>query len=155
MAARRQPGGPVATERQRADRLLDIGEVAERTGIAPSALRYYERLGLISSAERLGLRRQYVPDVVATLGLITLCRRSGFQLAEIAELMATGGRRSWKGLVERKRGEIRAQIEVLTAVADELDHALGCPSENVLDCEHFRAAVRSALPSAREAPHVS
>ncbi len=126
--------------------LFDIGEVAAITGIAPSALRYYEQLGLIESASRHGLRRQYRPDVVERLGVVTLCRRSGFRLSEIGELIATRGRQSWKGVAERKRRELREQIRILTTMADQLDHALGCPSPNVVDCEHFRAAVRDALP---------
>jgi DNA-binding transcriptional MerR regulator len=127
--------------------VLDIGEIAARSGLAPSALRYYESQELILSTERKGLRRQYSSDVLDTLAVITLCRRAGFSLSEIKTLLATRGGRSCKALAVRKRDELRAQIEHLEALADQLDHALDCPSPNVFDCDHFRAAVRSALPA--------
>ena len=126
--------------------LLDIGEVAARTGMAPSALRFYEREQLIESVERKGLRRQYRPDVLTTLGVVAMCRQAGFTLEEVKELLATGGRPAWKVFAQRKRDGLRAQADHLNAVADQLDHALGCPSPNVFDCEHFRAALDDALP---------
>jgi hypothetical protein len=75
-----------------------------------------------------------------------MCRRAWFRLEEIKELLATGGRPTWKAFVGKKRDELRAQAEHLGAIADQLDHALGCPSANVFDCEHFRAALVDALP---------
>lgn len=126
--------------------LLDIGDVAARSGIAPSALRYYEREGIIESTERNGLRRQFPADVLTTLAVVVLCREAGFSLDEIKALLATGRRSSWKTFVARKRDELRAQAAHLEAMADQLDHALGCPSANVLDCEHFHAALDDVLP---------
>ena len=125
---------------------LDIGEVAARSGMAPSALRYYEREALIASTTRKGLRRQYGPEVMTTLAVIALCQRAGFTLQEIKALLDTGGDASWKALAARKRDELRAQAAHLDRVADQLDHALGCPSRNVFDCRHFRAALRESLP---------
>ncbi len=61
-------------------------------------------------------------------------------------LLATGGDPSWKPLVRRKRDELRSQVRHLTTTADQLDHALLCPSANVFDCEHFQGALRHALP---------
>jgi DNA-binding transcriptional MerR regulator len=127
--------------------LLDIGEVATRSGMAASALRFYEREEIIASVDRKGLRRQFRPDVLITLAVVAMCRRAGFSLAEIKELLATGGRPAWKSFAARKRDELRAQAEHLGALADQLDHALQCPSHNVFDCEHFRAALVGALPA--------
>ena len=126
--------------------LLDIGEVASRTGMAPSALRFYEREHIIESVERKGLRRQFRPDVLTTLGVVAMCRQAGFSIEEIKALLATGGRPAWKTFATRKRDELRAQAEHLGALADRLDHAVGCPSPNVFDCRHFRAALDQALP---------
>jgi DNA-binding transcriptional MerR regulator len=128
------------------DGQLDIGEVAARSGMAASALRYYEREDLITSTARKGLRRQYSSDVMTTLAVIALCRRAGFTLQEIKALLDTGGETPWKTLAARKRDELRARAAHLGTVADQLDHALGCPSPNVFDCEHFRSALREALP---------
>ena len=126
--------------------LLDIGEVAARSGMPPSTLRYYERERIIVSTDRRGLRRQYQADVLNTLAVVAICQRAGFRLAEIKMLLATGGDPSWKQLVRRKRDELRAQVRHLTTTADQLDHALLCPSANVFDCEHFQGALRHALP---------
>ncbi|MGW0168554.1 MerR family transcriptional regulator [Streptomyces sp. NPDC003343] len=66
--------------------LLDISEVARRSGLAPSALRFYERKGLIAAAGRNGLRRTYHPEVLQQLGLITCARGAGFSVAEIGRV---------------------------------------------------------------------
>jgi DNA-binding transcriptional MerR regulator len=126
--------------------LLDIGEVAARTGMAPSALRFYEREQIIASVDRKGLRRQFQPDVLTTLAVVALCRQAGFSLEEIKLVLATGGRPAWKAFAVAKRDQLRAQSEHLDTIANQLDHALGCPSPNVFDCEHFRAALAQALP---------
>jgi DNA-binding transcriptional MerR regulator len=126
--------------------LLDIGEVAARSGMAASALRFYEREQIIESVDRKGLRRQFRPGVLTTLAVVAMCRQAGFSLEEIKELLATRGRPAWKSFAARKRDELRAQADHLGALADQLDHALACPSRNVFDCEHFRAALDEALP---------
>ncbi|EEN71871.1 transcriptional regulator, MerR family, partial [Enterococcus faecalis ATCC 29200] len=71
---------------------LDIGEVARLSGIAPSALRHYEKKGLIASIGRNGLRRQYAAGVLDQLKLIALGRLAGFTLDEIASLFDERGR---------------------------------------------------------------
>jgi DNA-binding transcriptional MerR regulator len=126
--------------------LLDIGDVAARSGMAPSALRYYESEGIIASVDRKGLRRQFPPGVLTTLAVVAMCRQAGFTLEEIKLVLATRGRPSWKTFAERKRDQLRARADHLGTVADQLDHALRCPSPNVFDCEHFRAALADALP---------
>lgn len=126
--------------------LLDIGEVRARSGLAASTLHYYERQGLIRSVERVGLRRQYEPDTVDRLAVIVLCQRAGFRLEEIAELLATGGEPAWKDLARTKLAEIQGQIRSLRTMERGLAHALECPSDNVLRCEHFRAELDAAIP---------
>jgi len=126
--------------------LLDIGEVAARAGLAASALRFYEGEKIIASVERKGLRRQFRPDVLTRLAVVAMCRQAGFTLEEIKALLATQGRPTWKSFAARKRDELREQAAHLDAMADQLDHALGCPSPNVFDCEHFRTALDEALP---------
>jgi DNA-binding transcriptional MerR regulator len=129
--------------------LLDIGEVAARSGMAPSTLRFYEHEQIIASEERKGLRRQFRPGVMTTLAVVAMCREAGFTIEEIKVLLATGGRQTWKTLAARKRDELRTRAAHLGTMADQLDHALGCPSRNVFDCEHFRAALHDALPVVR------
>lgn len=129
--------------------LLDIGEVAARSGMATSTLRYYERQGIIASEERNGLRRQYRPEVLDTLAMVALCQGAGFNLAEIRALLATGGDASWKALATQKRDDLRNRARHLGLLADQIDHALGCTKANAFDCEHFQAALRESLPVTR------
>ncbi len=125
--------------------LVDIGAVSRATGLAPSALRYYEEHGLVHSVARKGLRRQYEPEVVDRLAVVLLCRDAGFTLAETAALLATRGHPGWKDLVRRKRDETRRQAADLERIADGLDHALRCPNPDVLQCRHFRAELAATL----------
>src|SRR5215207_335005 len=94
------------------DSLVPIGELARRTGAATSALRYYERIGLLSLAERVGQRRHYPASSAERVALIRLYQDAGFTLAEIGRLLAARrqGRPAWDRLAERKVAELDARI---------------------------------------------
>ena len=77
--------------------LVPIGELARRTGVATSALRYYERIGLLSPAERAGQRRHYSSSSAERVALIRLCQNAGFTLAEIGRLLAAFSREAGPG----------------------------------------------------------
>ena len=72
--------------------ILDIGEVAERSGVPPLTLRYYEEIGLIRYLGRHGLRRQFDADVLLKLSVIDIGKKAGFSLTEIAGMFGTDGR---------------------------------------------------------------
>lgn len=84
--------------------LLKIDEVTRRTGLRASALRFYESAGLITPSGRERTRRLFDQSVLVRLALITVCRRSGFTIREIADLLATrsAGVNAWRPLVARK-----------------------------------------------------
>ena len=126
--------------------LLDISEVRSRTGLAASALHYYERHGLIRSIERAGFRRLYEAETIDRLAVIALCQRAGLRLEEIAQLLATEGEPVSKDLLRAKQAEVLTRIVALQAVERGLTHALGCPSGHVLRCGHFRAELDAVLP---------
>jgi len=71
------------------EELLTIGEVAARTGIATSALRYYDQLGLVRPRRRAAGQRRYGPEAAATVAVVRLLREVGFPLAEIKRLLAS------------------------------------------------------------------
>jgi len=129
--------------------LIAIGELARRTGLASSALRYYERLGLLSSAGRAGGRRHYAVASAERVALIQLCRDAGFTLREIRALVATGSRktRSWTRLVEAKLRELKARVAQAERAKALVEHALACPHRNLLSCSNFRAAIKAHLGS--------
>jgi DNA-binding transcriptional MerR regulator len=124
---------------------LDIGEVARRSGVAASKLRFYEEKGLIRSAGRRGLRRQFDPGVVERLALIALGRAAGFTLGEIARMFAPDGRvRIDRGMLVAKADELEVTLRELTALRDGLRHAAVCPARRHMDCPRFRRILRAA-----------
>ncbi len=125
--------------------LLDIGEVAEKAGLPPSTLRYYEEIGLLRPAGRRGLRRQFDPRVLEQLDFIALGRRAGFTLKEIAAMFAPGGRyRLDRAQLAARAEEIERSIRSLTAVRDGLRHAANCPAPSHHDCPTFQRLVKLA-----------
>ena len=85
---------------------LTIGELAARTGLPTSTLRYYDRIGLIPATSRSGGQRRYDPKVLQRVRAVTLCQRSGFSLEEIRRLLDGG--RPWQALARRKVESCRA-----------------------------------------------
>jgi DNA-binding transcriptional MerR regulator len=127
--------------------LMPIGELARRTGVATSALRYYERIGLLSPAERAGQRRHYSPSSAERVALIRLFQDAGFTLAEIGRLLAvwSPGRRAVGRLAERKIAELDARIADARRAKKLITHALECPHSDLLDCPNFRSALEAQL----------
>ena len=127
--------------------LMPIGELARRAGTAPSALRYYERMGLLPPAERAGGKRQYPPSSAERLALVRLYRDAGFTLKEIIQLLAAGSRRraSWTALAEGKIAELDARIAEAQRAKDLLEHGLNCPHDDLVACPNFRAALQARL----------
>jgi len=95
--------------------MLPIGEVARRSGLAASALRYYERAGLVPRAGRSGGRRVYAEEILDRLALIRIAQAAGFRVSEIRALLSGLGRRTppgkrWRALAARKNQELTARL---------------------------------------------
>jgi DNA-binding transcriptional MerR regulator len=128
---------------------LDIAEVARRTGIPASTLRFYEEKGLIASTGRRGLRRLFAAAVVDRLALISLGRTAGFSLDEIGRMFAYDGRlRIDRGLLAAKADELDATVRKLTAMRDGLRHAAVCPARSHHECPTFRRLLEAAASRA-------
>jgi DNA-binding transcriptional MerR regulator len=118
---------------------LDIGEVAAETGIRPSALRYYEEIGLISSTFRRGLRRQYPRDVLLQLKLITMGQTAGFSLREMSKIFGKNVLADLPRDVLNQKAEILdRRIRELTALRDTMRHVANCSAPSHLECPTFR-----------------
>src|SRR4051794_896506 len=103
---------------------LDINEVAQQSGIAASALRFYEEKKLIRSVGRRGLRRLFEAGVLERLALISLGRAAGFSLDEIAGMFAPDGTpRIHRQALAAKAEELDTTIRRLSAMRDGLKHA--------------------------------
>ena len=123
-------------------KFLDIGEVAARSGVRPSALRYYEEAGLIASVSRHGLRRQFPPEVLLQLKLIAMGKQAGFSLEEIAGMFGRHGMPDLpRDVLHRKADEIDRQIHDLTALRDTLRHVAECRAPTHMECPTFRRLV--------------
>jgi DNA-binding transcriptional MerR regulator len=125
---------------------LDIGEVAQRSGVPVSTLRFYEDKGLIASIGRRGLRRQFDPRVLERLALIALGRSAGFSLDEIALMFAPDGKpRIDRRLLSAKAEELDQTIRELSAIRDGLRHAAACPAPSHMECPTFRRILKAAI----------
>lgn len=119
---------------------LTPGEVAARSGVAVSALHFYERNGLITSERTSGGQRRYSRDVLRRLAFIRVSQRVGIPLADIARALATlpegrtPTRRDWTRLSRTWRGELEARIAQLEALRDTLDECIGCGCLSLRSC---------------------
>lgn len=128
---------------------LDIAEVAQRSGVAASTLRFYEEKGLISSIGRRGLRRVFDPDVLERLALIALGRAAGFSLDEIADMFAPDGRPHIdRKLLATKAEELDRTIRKLSAMRDGLLHAAACRAPSHMECPTFRRILKTSSSKA-------
>ncbi|MEM7746714.1 MAG: MerR family transcriptional regulator [Pseudomonadota bacterium] len=127
------------------EKLLDIAEVADRSGVSASGLRYYEKRKLIESVARNGLRRQYEPDVLRELALITLAKSAGFTLDEVGAVLQRPGATviPRDALLDRADG-LEKQAERLVNLARMLRHVSNCPYENHFDCARFQKLLKVA-----------
>jgi DNA-binding transcriptional MerR regulator len=125
---------------------LDIGEVAKRSGVPPSTLRYYEERGLIASVGRRGLRRLFDPGVLERLALISLGSSAGFSLDEIARVFKPGGLlKIDRVMLADKAEELDRNIRELSAMRDGLRHAATCPAPSHMECPKFRRLMGLSL----------
>jgi DNA-binding transcriptional MerR regulator len=128
---------------------LDIAEVAQRSGVPASTLRFYEEKGLVASIGRRGLRRLFDPGVLERLALIALGRAAGFSLDEIARMFAPDGRvRIDRQMLAAKAAELDRTIRKLTAMRDGLRHAAACRAPSHMECPSFRRFLRAAATGA-------
>jgi DNA-binding transcriptional MerR regulator len=123
-----------------------IGELASRTGVAASALRYWERLGLLPAPARVSGHRRYAPSAVRLVGEILVLRDAGYTLRELRALAAAGaGVDDRRALAERTLARLDDRIALAQAARDAVAHALACRHEDVRDCPRFAAVVAARL----------
>jgi len=131
----------------------DIAEVARRSGVPASTLRFYEEKGLIVSVGRNGLRRQFDSTVFERLALIALARAAGFSLEEIAGVFSPDGRPQInRALLAAKADELDRTIVRLRAMRNGLRHAAVCRAPNHFECPTFRKLLAAAAAGAIRAP---
>jgi len=119
---------------------LTIGELSERSGIATSAIRYYEDRGLIRSRRTPGNQRRYDRPMLRRLAFIRTAQRVGLSLEEIEEALAglpsnrTPTKADWSRLSRGWRPRLDAQIAQLERLRDTLDSCIGCGCLSLRRC---------------------
>jgi DNA-binding transcriptional MerR regulator len=136
---------PLEVKRHTRSKVMDIAEVARRSGLPASTLRYYEEKGLIASVGRDGLRRRFAPGVLDQLAFIALGRSAGFSLGEIASMFRADGRVSIdRRQLAAKADDIDRIARRLEAMGKGLRHAAVCPARNHFECPTFQRLLRAA-----------
>ena len=127
--------------------MLTIGQLAEQTGVAATALRYYDELGLVRPATRSGGQRRYADDARHAVGVVLLLRDLGFTLAQIARLLTEPPRRraTWESLARSKIDELDRLIDDAKTARTALIHALDCPQADLAECPTFWSIVDARL----------
>jgi DNA-binding transcriptional MerR regulator len=128
------------------DRLLTIGEVGARVGLAPSAIRYYERRGLVHADARVSGQRRYLPATVRRLVFIGMLQDAGLDLDEIDGVLNAGDVEAWKAIARRRLAALDAEIERLQRAHAYLEGALLCRYDHpATDCRIMGAEIDRRL----------
>lgn len=120
---------------------LTIGELAERTGMSPSALRFYEAEGLISADRTEGGQRRFVRSTIRRVSFIGAAQQVGLTLEEIREALATlpdnrtPNEKDWARMAKAWRPRIESQIAMLERLRDRLDGCIGCGCLSLQRCK--------------------
>jgi DNA-binding transcriptional MerR regulator len=127
--------------------LLTIGELAQRTGVTTSTLRYYDELGLVRPTRSESGHRRYTLDAITTVGVVRFLQEVGFTLAEARRLLASRRRSpvAWRSLAVRKAEQLRHRIAREQAAQQVIEHALVCPEDHFLNCPNFWEGVKGFL----------
>jgi MerR family transcriptional regulator, redox-sensitive transcriptional activator SoxR len=125
---------------RRSERVLTIGEVAERAGVATSTIRYYEAEGLIASVRTPAGHRRYQSDVLRRVSFIRTAQLVGLTLVEIGDALAslpdsrTPTARDWEKLARSWHPRLDERIAVLTRMRDQLGECIGCGCLSLVSC---------------------
>jgi MerR family redox-sensitive transcriptional activator SoxR len=129
--------------KQSTDLTLAIGDIAKAAGVSASAIRFYEREGVLAPAQRSGGRRRYGPAVVQRLRVLEVAKQAGFSLAQIKHLLGGFDRtvppsQRWQTLTRDKLDEIEQLIARAEAMRALLRRGLECGCLTLDDCELIR-----------------
>jgi MerR family redox-sensitive transcriptional activator SoxR len=129
---------------------LSIGEVAARSGVAPSAIRFYEEQGLLAPRRTSGNQRRYDRSVLRRIALIQAGRAAGIPLSRIRAALdslpagRTPTRRDWERFSRRWRDDLDRRIATLEALRDRLTTCIGCGCLSIDRCELLNPADEAA-----------
>ena len=133
---------------------LSIGDLAARTGLAVSAIRFYEEKGLIHPVRNNGNQRRYGRADIRRLSFVMIAQKMGFALSRIQELLAdlpnhkAPTKADWSRISHTFRAELDSRIETLTMMRDRLDGCIGCGCLSLEDCALYNTDDRAGRTGA-------
>jgi MerR family redox-sensitive transcriptional activator SoxR len=140
------------------DKFITIGQLASRTGVAVSAIRFYEDKGLLQSLRTSGNQRRFLRSDIRRVSFILIAQKLGLALAEIESQLAKlpQGRAptlsDWQAISRRMRFEIDQRIMLLTRTRNQLDQCIGCGCLSLQKCQLYnkddRMGAKGAGPRA-------
>lgn len=122
---------------------LSIGQLADRTGLAVSAIRYYESQGLVASVRNKGGQRRFLRSDIRRLSFVMIAQRFGFTIGQIrAQLQTlpqerTPTKKDWARISRGFRKELDAKIDTLCQLRDQLDGCIGCGCLSLRKCSLY------------------
>lgn len=131
------PSKPAAIDN---DRMMTVGEVAQRSGLPVSTIHFYESKGLIASTRNAGNQRRFAAITLRSIAIIKVAQRTGIPLEEIKQTLGdypAGSKltaRQWRAMSLRWRNSLDKRIERLTRLRDELDGCIGCGCLSLKEC---------------------
>ena len=130
--------------------LLSIGELARRTGLSVSAIRFYEERGLVKAVRTTGNQRRFLRADLRRLSFALIAQQLGLSLGEIAAVLATlplgraPTRADWQAISRRIRGALQERISILERTRDRLDGCIGCGCLSLQSCALYNPGDRAA-----------
>lgn len=141
------------------EKLLSVGQLAARSGVAVTALHFYETKGLIQSSRNTGNQRRYPRAMLRRVAVIKMAQRLGISLAEIASALAelpndhTPTAEDWQRLSARWREDLNRRIDEMVRLRDQLDGCIGCGCMSLKECPLRNR--QDHLADAGPGPHLS
>ncbi|WP_122055953.1 redox-sensitive transcriptional activator SoxR [Vibrio sp. Evd11] len=120
---------------------LTIGQLSERSGVAPSALRFYETKGLIASIRTNGNQRRYQSAMLRRIALIQVAQSIGFKLEEITEELSTlpmnqtATKRDWERVAKKWQGQLDSKMAQIKSLQENLTGCIGCGCLSMQKCQ--------------------
>ncbi len=133
------------------NQLISIGTLAKRTGVAVSAIRYYETKGLLTSLRTNGNQRRFLRSDIRRISFILIAQKLGLGLTEIEQELAAlpQGRtptvKDWQKLSRSIRSQLDAKIELLTKTRNKLDGCIGCGCLSLTRCKLYNPEDRAGV----------
>jgi MerR family redox-sensitive transcriptional activator SoxR len=127
---------------------LKIGDVARQAGVAPSTLRYYEKVGLLPAPARISKRRDYDRQILGRIRIILIARDAGFTVSETRSFfdgfpIGTTPAARWRAMAEKKLGELEVLAARITEMRAILEASFHCECRRLEDCERLIAGKKT------------